>query len=405
MRRLIWALLALSTACAAPSPTPLPPPPLSSSLWGKMVTLGQSEQTSAPAFAVRGESITFAWIGADETGVHQDARMTVGSGLSARVVLPLPPVYPFQQKLAPAGENGTHFLWLDAESAASDAGLRLFSAYVNRDLQVERGPIRVSNRATLRYDFVVNADYGLWVVWSGGLAHEPTLIAQLLDPLSRPRPPQQIAAAADFPALARTAQGIVHVFWISTLDRAVYQAILGDGTLSDTQKLFSAPALNRGDRLLTMQAALDLRYAYLFWTIERADATIELWWASAALNTNAWTAPARLGVEIDTQSTFSTGYNSGTAYTARTGTRWLAWAAPTRQQQQSLPVAAQVDDGLAIIYLQNGQIAGFQRIVDLPSKLAAPPLLHSDRALHLYLSWSSPTPHAAADLNFTTTRR
>src|SRR5690606_36380570 len=103
----LWALSLLLAACTpAETPTPTPAPP---SAWGEIITLGAAEQSVAPAFTLLDDGRLFSWIGADETGIHQDARLLNRVGrLSERVVLPLPPLHRFAQELYPAA-GGAHF--------------------------------------------------------------------------------------------------------------------------------------------------------------------------------------------------------------------------------------------------------------------------------------------------------
>lgn len=397
---LIATLLPLA-ACGAdalPSITPAPP----TSAWGQIITIGQAEQTGGPAFALAAGEAFFAWIGADETGVHQDMRLLNTEGaLAERAVLPLPPIHPFDQSVYPAA-GGAHLLWLDADPQEPAGGLRLFSALVNWQLQGERGPVRLSDRQTLRYAALPNRDGSLWVVWSGGPLAEPNLYAQPVSPSGIPQSPQHLIGDADWPALVRTNAGQAFLYWQTGTQ--IYRAGLGDGALEGVQPITEAPRLAPGDRLESFRAALDQTHGYLFWDLTRADGSAEVWFASGPLEAASWARPARLGISILDQPQM-TGFNTGTARAAASGDVWLRWASPASGQFVTLPLAAQVGDALSLIVFQAGAARAYQAVAPLDFPLIGPPHLLADRALHLHLSWAQPTGQATADLRFTSTRR
>jgi hypothetical protein len=80
-----------------------------------------------------------------------------------------------------------------------------------------------------------------------------------------------------------------------------------------------------------------------------------------------------------------------------------AWASPLRGITTLLPLAVWVDGALGVLYLDAGEVVGYQRVVDVPG-LLAPPALRLDRDRHLYLAWTEPLPVGAAALRMTTTR-
>jgi len=392
------------SACSSAPATETTLDTRSVSLWGEIYTLGQAEQIEAPAVELTDAGIVFAWIGADETGIHQDARVFSGSDWSERVVLPLPPVHPYGQQLATAGLGSVHFLWLDAEDTSANES-RLFSAFINRRLENELGPIPVSDRATLHYHHLSNTDGSLWTVWSGGPVIEPSLYGNFIDASGRPRDAQLLTPNGDYPALVRAGDGTVDVFWMRVSTNRIYRAILGDGVLSDAQLVTDAPALERGDKLVSMRAALDTTRVYLFWNITRADGTFETWYAHGTLDSPVWSMPEQLGIEIVTDESFVTGYNSGTTQEATNGDLWLSWGSPAAGQYDVLAVAGQVNDGLAVVYLRGGEVAGYQKITTLPNRLIGVPTLLTDRNRHLYLAWSEPNSQGYSLLKFTQTPR
>src|SRR5690606_36568070 len=135
-----------------------PPPPQSA--WGGVITIAQAEQMSAPALWEDGQRLTAAWIGADEGGVHHDARVVdAGGALTPGTILPLPPARPHRQTLLPAADGLLHLMWIDANPAGEN---RLYSALLTPDLRVERGPVELSSAPTYAYAALPAADGGLW---------------------------------------------------------------------------------------------------------------------------------------------------------------------------------------------------------------------------------------------------
>lgn len=62
-----------------------------------------------------------------------------------------------------------------------------------------------------------------------------------------------------------------------------------------------------------------------------------------------------------------------------------------------LPVAAQVDNQVAVVFLRGGHIIGY-RPMNIETALVGLPDLQVDRDLYLYLSWSQPDPAGYANL-------
>jgi len=392
------ALIGWVTACTSATPTPTPP----FSLWGDIITFGQAEQMDAPSLWPFTDRVTASWIGADETGIHQDMRLLTASGLSERVVLPLPPKNPYAQQMFPAIEGDVHLLWLDADA---DSVVRLYSALIAPEMTVERGPTPISEETTRRYTVMPNGDGSLWTISSGGLAIEPSLYAHWIDPQGRPRLEDiyQIARDADWPALTRANDSTIYLFWIRHTDGAVMRSTLLDGIPENITPISETITLNPGDRLVNFSAGLDATHGYLFWNVRRGDGAAETWLTSGLLDTETWSAPVRLGFDR-TKGNFESGFNSGAADAARGGDNWLAWSAALAGQFDVLPVAAAHGGELGIAYLRGGAVVGYQAIVTV-SGLIGLPALHTDRDRFVYLAWSEPNASGKANLNLTTTRR
>jgi hypothetical protein len=398
MNKILSMLLLLIAACTTTTPTPTP----IVSAWGEIFTLGQAEQMDAPAVWPFQDQVVAAWVGADETGIHQDIRGVSNSGLLERVVLPLPPKNPYAQQMYPDQNGNVHLLWLDADE---NGVLGLYAALITPQMQVERGPTLISGEITRRFAVIPNGDGSIWVISSGGLAIEPSLYARLIDAQGRPRSQEnyQIAGDADWPTVLSTNDGTVYLFWIRHSDGSVMRSTLTNGITDVPQPISQTVMLNAGDRLLSFNAALDVTHGYLFWNVSRADGSAETWFTSGALEAEIWEAPIRMGFDRS-KGNFETGFNSGTVGVARTGDNWLSWTVPLAGQFNVLPVATTNGGNLGIVYLQGGGVVGYQDIV-MVSRLIGLPALLTDRDRFLYLSWSEPGASGKADLKLTITRR
>lgn len=343
-----------------------------------------------------------AWVGADAAGVHQDALTLASGALSAVVGLPLLPRQPFDQRLLPAAGDTLHLLWRDRAGDAPEQ--RLYTARLDVALRVLSGPNALSTGTVYRYSAAPTGDGGLWAVWSGGLPAEPRLFARYVDSVGRPRADVvALANDADWPALAWDASGELHLLWRQPSSSQLVYARLTNGALSQVTPTGLAVWLSPGDRLRGLYAALDRTHIYALWNVTRASGADETWLSAGALTSKRWTPPARLGVAVSPDTRFETGFNTGPAQAARAGTTWLHHAALLSGQFDALPLAAQTADGLALVYLQGGAVAGWQLIVP-DTTLIGPPTLAADADRHLYLAWAQPTLAGPADLLLTATR-
>lgn len=395
----LFSLVVLS-ACASSPLTPTAP----TSLWGAIITLGQTEQTAAPALWTNGASQWAAWVGADQVGVHQVMSLIGAGSPGQSVVLPLPPIHPYAQQVFPAADGNLHLLWLDA---APEGETRVFGALVNPALGLERGPTLFSRQSARRFIAFPAEDGGLTLISSGGLTSEPALFLRAIDSAGRPDfdEPVPLVSDADWPASTSRADRQVDIYWIEETSGRVLRAALVDQALQIPAFITTTIALNPGDRLDQFQAALDNTHTYLFWNLTRADGQHETWFAAGQIDSSDWRPPVRLGLDTTLNTPFETGFNSGPARAAQSGSQPLTWVKIMDGQFDVLPVAALLDENhLALVYFQNGNLVGYQDIAAVPS-LLAPPSLLSDRDRHLYLAWSEPTPNGYADLNFTLTRR
>ena len=399
----LFILLFLIVSCLNKStPDKYTPEPRMSS-WGSVFIIAQSQQTHAPAIEINGNNIFAAWIAVDENGPHHYISNITTDRQQITDTLPLNPIYPHMITIAPAANYNTHIVWMDAETDRPGAELRLWSALLTPALQMERGPILVTDKRTGHYTAVSASNGDLWVIWSGGLLSEPSLFIQRVDGIGRRWYPDQLLYGADWPTAIYVGTTL-YLFWIGVPDNVVYRAILRDGQLEQITPLTTSVRLNRGDRLATFDVGIDTSNAYLFWNIVRSDGQAQTWMTNGAFNATEWSEPTRLGVDTS-KLPFDTGYNGGIGLQATAGQNWASWAAPMKSQSDKLLLAAQVDNVLGIIYLNDGQILSYQPVFELDEVgLIGVPSLSADIEHHLYLAWSKPTTNGYAELTLAMTR-
>ncbi len=398
-RRALPLLIAAALAnCAPVAPTSTD----DTSLWGRVYHLADTEQAQAPALWVDPDGlVTAAWIGADERGVHHDARGLSETLLSDTITLPLPPVRPYAQQLLPASQEALHLLWLDL---GADNQQHLFAARLQAGLVVERGPTVISERDTLHYTALPLNDGDVQVIWSGGLLAEPALYAQIISERGIPREAVLLLRDADWPALLRTHEGRLHLFWLKASDHTLQYGILNGQTISNIETVPNVIRLERGDRLHGLYPAVDLTHLYLFWHVTRRSGENETWLITRALNGGDWDQPRIIGVgAFSERALLQTGFNTGRVSAASEGENGLHWGVPMSGQFALLPVAGRVEDHLVIVYFQAGSIAGYQRLISLRT-LIGPPTLFTDRDRYLYVAWSEPNDTGQAELKLTGSR-
>ncbi len=387
----VLSLLSLIAACAPVTPTPTSTP---LSPWSDPVTLGRAQQGDPPVIWPQFGGIAASWASADEAGVHENAIRFSNGVLSAVTVLPLPPRHPYALSGAPASNGDLHLLWLDADTSGET---HLFSALLSSQLTVERGPTPISERAALRYAVIPAENGSVWTAWSGDLAAEPSLYAQPIDADGRPRPSKRIATDATEPALTRAEDGTVTVYWLGASDGQVYRATVGENGAGPIQALTASVRLEAADQLDSLRAGLDRTYAYLFWNVTRADGSVEVWLASGALAQSEWAQPRRL---LLTQGGAAVATSWGQVASASASGAPVRRVGPLAGQRDWLPVAAQTDRGLEMLYFQDGKLIGAEPVTEAVGLLAAPGLT-TDANSGLVVSWAEPDDDGYASLKVT----
>lgn len=408
----ISLLILVLVACGSSSSettTATPSPP--SSRWGGIITIAQAEQSNAPAILPLNDAVITAWITrTEDTIIQQLAQVSLDDNAFDENPLesypqPFVLVYPHAQTLMPSTPNVNQLLWLDAQHDNLAEGKRLWVAPINDDLFSERLQTMVSDIRVNDYASLTNPNGSLIVVYSGGLVAEPSLYMQTIDSVGRPRLDRQtLIFNADYPVLLRTNDRLQHLFWIRPSDARVFYAQLVDTGLEDIIPIGDSIDVGLTERLVEFTVAVDRSHFYFFWTIDRMSGMIESWYATMPLNGDTMTTPQRLGITVTPDSRYETGFNGGAGQSATLGETWLRWTTPLIGQFDRVAVTAQVDESLAMIYFEEGAIAGYQAVVALKHDLVGFPQVQTDVNRHLYLAWSEPTTGQFANLNLTMTR-
>lgn len=392
---LVAAALAACTPEAASSPAEM-------SLWGPVHILGEAEQTQAPALWVEPDGLaTSAWVGSDQRGVHHDARVLSANLLGESITLPLPPVRPFGQRLLPAEPDALHLLWLDLNAENQQ---RLFAARIASGLLVERGPTLISNQETYRYAAAPLTNGRVQVIWSGGRLYEPALYAQQISERGLADEPTLLARDADWPAMIRANDSTLHLFWLQADNNTLHYGILDMRAITQVQVIPQAIALEPGDRLHGLYAALDFTHLYLFWHVTRRSGDNQTWMVTRPIESGVWSEPQQVGLgDASERALLQAGFNTGRVFAVGEGENWLRWGVPMAGQFDILPVAGRLEDNLAVIYFQAGVIAGYQRLTVVRT-LIGPPILLPDRDRYLYIAWAEPSDSGQAQLKLTKSR-
>lgn len=359
-RRVRFTFALLLFVCAACSPTQPTTAQTTTATPDPSLLIAQAQQADAPALLLNRDQLLAVWVGGDERGIHQDARLLNGD---TSVTLPLPPTRPFGQALVAGVAGQTHLLWLDADENDRSRN-KLYAAMLGTDLSVLRGPVAVSEGAAFEFSSVTDGAGGLWTAWSGGSIAEPTIYVRRSDDGGRPLLQTATIGTGEYPALVRAADGGVWLFWLSggELRRQRLDLLNAQG-----QALTGTISLAQGDQLVNVRSALDSTSAYFFWNVTRANGVSETWWTAGALDANNWRQPQRL--------------------TSETG-HLLRWTAPL-SQVPDLTAAAASDGGLGIVTFSSGSVTGYKVIVSGVQLVGMPALVVSDRTNYA-LVWAAP---------------
>ncbi len=374
------------------------------SAWGTVFAVGQAAQRNAPILQITNFSVFAAWTEADDGNVLHMARQIDGTKSGVPQSLPIPTAYPFMHTWVAQPDGGAHLFWLDAVFDNPQGDTLLWLARVNRDLEMPRNHVRLSQIRADAYDTLSVTEERTLVVFSGGARGEPSLYMLTVDTIGRPSFPEWLTSDVRFPRLTVSASGQPLVYWLRASNGQVMRAQLNDTTLTAITSLTDGLPLEQGDRIESFDVASDNTHTYLLWNISRADGTPEAWLSSRFFDSNRWTAPAQLTMGTPASDPFVTGFNGGSALRVNAGETALRWAQVANGRYDVVPMVAQIGDSLRVVYLQAGEIVAVQALVALGQDLVGLPEFKIDRNRHLYVAWSEPTATGLAELNMISTR-
>ncbi|MFQ3568539.1 MAG: hypothetical protein SNJ59_16245 [Aggregatilineales bacterium] len=345
-----------------------------------MLTITHAPQTAPPAMLYDTSGLTMFWIGSDAAGVHHDGRWLRDGTLGTPVILPLPPVHPRAQTVFPANRNGSHLLWLDADTAGE---IRLFNALITPELTVERGPVDLSRALALNYAALPEDDGTLWVAFSGGSIAEPAIYLTRVDPTGRPQPARVVSPNGRHPALARDAAGGLHLLWLG--DGELMRAQIVEGQVTEPIRASAGAYIGPGDRLHSLRAGTGDEHIIVFWNLTRANGGQETWFTSGRPEERHWRAPTRLRIDEDGALSAEEGLSP-------------VLASPLAGWHEELPAAVQTDEGIGIVWFHNGLPNAFQLAAPSALTLDVPSFVETPDG-QVAIGWAQPALNDAAALN------
>lgn len=403
LRGLWLAALALIVVACQPAP-PLTDsdPSIAPDTAPPALRIAHGRAWEAPSVLVEadGSSAMVAWAEGDSVRAR-DLR----SGAEATI----PALFAHRVNLYRAGGGMAHILWLGTGDDPAD-GVRLYGLTLDVGLNPFRPAQAISDLATTDYSALAQGDGSLWVVWSGGLAAEQALYAQVIDATGRAQLPAMIQADATQPRFLRDGDGRAWLIYRrdSSADRIISQ--FAGGTLSGRRVVLAEPRLPFGDRVTGFSVAADSATAYAFWNVSAPDGTAYTLWSYGGLGegeNQRWRDPQPFNVTVDPVDSPPTGFNTGgqLARLDRAGVV-LGWVMPLGDAGDTLPVAGVLAGEWVIAYLRGGAVFALTPVFPVDGTPISAPALVADRQRHLYVGWAGlPGDDDSAALWLWSTRR
>ncbi len=280
-------IILLSACTSSPAPTPEIPPNIANPTPIGARLLMRAEQSESPAVAWMDDAILVTWIGTDDLDIRHFAQWKFGDSWQNPQALPLLTNRPYAQQLVVTTDNIAYLFWLDA-LPNFPASQFVWYAPISEDYSINPGALALSNTETAEFTALADANGTIWVVWRGGVVAEPTLYAQMIDSLGRPRFTTNLLENATHPVLIRDADGNAWLFWLSegTLWRGRWDA----GAVSDNTPIGLSVGLGAGDWLEAFKIGVAGDEAFAFWHVSRRDGTTESYWSYGKLDGSTWGA-------------------------------------------------------------------------------------------------------------------
>ena len=239
------------------------------------------------------------------------------------------------------------------------------------------GSVSVSDQRTRHYDAIAIDDEQIRIVWSGGLGEVTNLYLHHIDHAARPISGGTVRIDADYPAMIRDNDGIVHLFWLENNGRDAYHARFDDSAppvLIDIQRVASSTIAGT-DEISDFSAAFDGTHVYLFWNIRRTDDSRVVLMSSGQLSDDRFSTPEIIQTE-----------------TGET----IQWLSPVRDSQNPLPVVANQGDNLLLLWMQDGVLHDSEWIVGSGTLIGLPYIATTNTGVRV--SWSQITDNGYANL-------
>jgi len=282
------------SACTPSPPTPQPEitPEITQPVIENPTPLGarllmNAEQTESPVVAWMDNQILVTWIGTDDLDIRHFAQWKLGDNWQPIQALPLLTNRPHGQQIIVTTDNIPYLFWLDALPAFPEPQL-VWYAPIGDDYGINPGALPLSNIETSEFTAVANTMGGIWVVWRGGLIAEPTLYAQQIDAIGRPRFTTAIIENATHPVLVHDANKNSWLFWLS--EGVLWRGRWDAGILSDNTPVGLSVGLGAGDLLESFKIGIAGDEAFAFWHVSRSDGTYESYWSHGSITGATWGA-------------------------------------------------------------------------------------------------------------------
>ncbi|MBN2471135.1 MAG: hypothetical protein JXN59_10455, partial [Anaerolineae bacterium] len=320
------------------------------SAWSSGLTITQARNIAPPALGTRQDgSLLVAW--ADGASVYtrlvgQDGR------LSAPVTL-VSGATPWDITLLP-GENGEwHLLWRDFDAYDTP---RLYSAHLDQEGQLLRGPLAVSPEGVGAFA-AMPGDGGTAVIIWASPEPQPDLYGRALDAQGRPSatPPTLITRRAEHPALTRTASGMWIAAWLAWPDRATADSSSQVITLATSQAAlpWEEQASIALDQLIlsdfttyveSFRLGLDHETGYVFVGLREAASqtasTSMRAFSLATLQLQGRASAVTFPLEAAAAPAIDTGFNTGAVYAVPAGSQGATASHPAPAAGHPAPAAA-----------------------------------------------------------------
>lgn len=345
--------------------------------WDGIELIAQAEQLSAPSFLLMNNETLFSWTGSQGSEARHFSRGVAGN----TQIMALSAYFPQQQQLFPI-DRGALMVWLDRTD--EDFDLRLQVGTFSDSGVALVGPVALSNQRTRNYSAITLDVRQVRIVWSGGLGEITNLYLHQVDHFGRPVSGDLLRIDADYPALLRDTDDNIHLFWLEDNGRSAYHAQfdeIGDPSLINIQRIASAN-ISGTDTITNFDVGFDGQQAYIFWNIRRINDSQLVLMSQGQLTDERFSAPLPLLTD------------EGQA---------IQWINPAQEIQSPLPLIANSEDDLLILWMQNGNLLETEFIVESGALIGLPSIATSEDSLAV--SWAQVTPFGYANLFFSSRSR